>query len=169
MHLEPAIVCQVISCYSTSGHGTPRKNASGPCGQLLRSHLSSLSLFCLSPQVGLFLLYCLWSFQIKALFLMTEEVSPKFCPTHLHFCPFIWAATGSCVARCPHFLFADKVRPKDVKRSPKAPVYNMILFLPSCVAPIQKNRIDLFEILVNFLQPPETKRRARKLLRWEQN
>ena len=36
---------------------TPRIKASGPCGQLLPSHLSSLSLFCLSPQIGLFIYF----------------------------------------------------------------------------------------------------------------
>jgi len=86
---------------------TPRINTSGPCGQLLRSHLSSLSLFCLSPEVGLFHPFCPWGFQIKARFLMTEELSPTLCPTYFHFCCFIWAATGFCVAPSPQFLFAD--------------------------------------------------------------
>lgn len=94
---------------------TPRINASGPCGQLLRSHLSNHSLFCLSLEVGLFHLFFPWSFQIKAPFLRTEELSPTLCPAHFHFCRFIWAATGLCVAPSPQFLFADKVRPKDVK------------------------------------------------------
>ena len=101
---------------------------SGPCSQLLHSHLSSLSLFCLSPQVGLFHLYCPWGFQIKARFLMIEELSPMLCPTHFHFCRFILAATDFFVAPSPQFLFADKVRPKDVKHFPKAPVHYDILF-----------------------------------------
>jgi len=94
---------------------TPRINVSGPCGQQLRSHLSSLSLFSLSPEVGLFHPFCPWGFQNKAYFLMTEELSPTLCPTHFHLCRFIWAATGFYVAPSPQFLFADKVRPKDVK------------------------------------------------------
>jgi hypothetical protein len=48
-------------------------------------------------------------------------------------------------------------------------LFNMIFFLTSCLAPIQKNRLYLFEIPVNFLQPPETTRRARKFLRLERN
>jgi len=50
------------------------------------------------------------------------------CPTYFYFCPFIWAATGFCVAFSSRLLFADKVRPQDVKHFPKAPVQYDILF-----------------------------------------
>jgi hypothetical protein len=71
---------------------------------------------------------------------MKEELSPTLCPTHFHFCRFVYTATGFYVARLHSSCVQTKSGQKMLNIFPKH-LFNVMFFLLSCVVPIYKKQV----------------------------
>jgi len=138
MHLEAAVISQVISRSSISGHKTStQQRNSGHCGQLLSSKLSKCfplyqpPLLSSSPSWTFSSILSL-VFPNKSSFLNERGTLSHVMSYPLPFLPFCLRCDSFLCCTSPQFLCADKVRPKDVKHFPKAPDQYDVLFTFLC-------------------------------------